>query len=159
MFSKSNDKNMIVNTMNKTTHSANSAPSIIGSDVSIKGDVTTLGEIQLDGKVEGDLHSSSLTIGEQGSVQGIITAEEVVVKGSVTGQIKGRNIRLEKTAKVKGDLFHETLSVEAGAFIEGNLTHNNNLPQDKTAQVKTSSEIKTGEIKTPEMKSGDKRIA
>ncbi len=146
MFSKSNDKSMIVNTMNKTTRPANSAPSIIGSDVSIKGDVTTLGEIQLDGTIEGDVRSASLTVGEHGCVQGTVIAEEVIVKGAVTGQIKGRNIRLEKTAKVKGDLFHETLSVEAGAFIEGNLTHKDNAAQEKPAKADAP------EIKAPEKK-------
>ena len=124
--------------MNKSTRPANSAPSIIGSDVTIKGDVSTLGEIQLDGTVEGDVRSASLTIGEQGSVRGVVTAEEVIVKGSVEGQIKGRNIRIEKTAKVKGDLFHETLSVEAGAFIEGKLTHKKDATQDKSAFSKVS---------------------
>lgn len=123
MFSKSNDKSMTASTMNKHTRPANSAPSIIGSDVTIKGDITTQGEIQLDGSVEGDVKSHSLTIGEHGSVDGVVTAEEVIVKGAVNGQIKGRNVRLEKTARVKGDLFHETLSVEAGAFIEGTLSH------------------------------------
>ena len=136
MFSKSNDKSMAVNPMNKSTRPANSAPSIIGSDVTIKGDVTTLGEIQLDGKIEGDVRSAALTIGEQGSVQGVVTAEEVIVKGTVNGQIKGRNIRLEKTAKVRGDLFHETLSVEAGAFIEGKLTHKKDATQDASALSK-----------------------
>ncbi|MCF6214687.1 MAG: polymer-forming cytoskeletal protein [Emcibacter sp.] len=134
--------------MNKTTRPANSAPSIIGSDVSIKGNVTTLGEIQLDGTIEGDVRSASLTIGEHGSVQGTVTAEEVIVKGAVTGQIKARNIRLEKTAKVKGDLFHETLSVEAGAFIEGNLTHKNNAVQDNPAKANT-----------PEAKPTEKKLA
>lgn len=122
---------MTANTMNKNTiRPANSAPSIIGSDVAIKGNLTTLGEIQLDGTIEGDVRSASLTVGEHGSVQGTVIADEVIVKGTVTGQIKGRNIRLEKTAKVKGDLFHETLSVEAGAFIEGNLTHKDNVAQN-----------------------------
>jgi len=147
MFSKSNEKSMTVNPMNKSTiRPANSAPSIIGSDVAIKGDLTTLGEIQLDGTIEGDIQSKSLTIGEHGSVQGVVMAEEVIVKGSVTGQIKGRNIRLEKTAKVKGDLFHETLSIEAGAFIEGSLTHKNNAPQDKSVQPSAP------ELKVPEKK-------
>lgn len=133
MFSKSNDKSMTAKTMNnKLTRPANSAPSIIGSDVTIMGDITTLGEIQLDGSVEGDIRSSSLTIGEKGSVKGSIMAEDIIVKGSVTGQIKGRSIRLEKTAKVRGDLSHETLSVEAGAFIEGSLSHKDNPLQDST---------------------------
>lgn len=145
MFSKSNDKNMTVNPMNKTTRPTNSAPSIIGSDVTIKGDVTTLGEIQLDGTVEGDVRSSSLTIGEQGSVQGVVTAEEVIVKGTVNGQINGRNIRLEKTAKVRGDLFHETLSVEAGAFIEGKLTHKKDATKDTSALSKNADAKSSGQ--------------
>ncbi|MCF8473767.1 MAG: polymer-forming cytoskeletal protein [Emcibacter sp.] len=125
--------------MNKpAARPSNSAPSIIGSDVTIKGDITTAGEIQLDGTVEGDVRSTSLTIGEHGSVKGIVTAEDVVIKGSVTGQVNSRNIRLEKMAKVKGDLFHETLSVEAGAFIEGKLTHKSNVSQAKEESAKLS---------------------
>lgn len=145
MFSKSNDKNMTVNNMNKTIRHANPVPSIIGSDVTIKGDITTLGEMQLDGLVEGDVRSASLTIGEQGTVQGIVTAEEVIVKGTVKGQINGRNIRLEKTAKVTGDLFHETLSIEAGAFIEGKLTHKNNSTQEKSSISKITETKVSGQ--------------
>lgn len=145
MFSKSNDKSMTAKTMNKSTRPTNSAPSIIGSDVTIKGNITTLGEIQLDGTVEGDIRSASLTIGEQGSVQGVVTAEEVIVKGAVNGQIKGRNIRLEKTAKVRGDLFHETLSIEAGAFIEGKLTHKKDATQDKSAFAKVAENKISGQ--------------
>ena len=147
MFSKSNDKNMTVNNMNKTSpRPANSVPSIIGSDVTITGDITTLGEMQLDGAVVGDVRCASLTIGEQGTVEGIVTAEEVIVKGAVKGQINGRNIRLEKTAKVNGDLFHETLSIEAGAFIEGKLTHKKNATQDKPGISKVA-DSKTAESK------------
>lgn len=130
MFSKSKDRNTIVNTMNKNKIAHNSAPSIIGSDVTIEGNLTTRGEIQLDGCVKGDVKSASLTVGEGGSVKGAVTAETIVIKGTVTGQIKGRNIRLEKTARVEGDVCHETLSVEAGAFIEGALVHQDNPLQD-----------------------------
>ncbi len=147
MFSKSNDKSMTVKTMNKSTRPTNSAPSIIGADVTIKGDIKTLGEIQLDGTIEGDVRSAAVTIGEHGSVQGIVTAEEVIIKGSVNGQVKGRNIRIEKTAKVRGDLYHETLSVEAGAFIEGKLTHKKDATQDKPAFPKVSDN-KVSEQKT-----------
>jgi len=104
---------------------ANSVPSIISSDVVIKGNLTTSGEIQLDGTIEGDLKSNSVTIGEHGTVKGKVTADDAVVKGTVKGSITGRNIRVEKSAKITGDLCHQTLSIEAGAFIEGNLSHQN----------------------------------
>ena len=101
----------------------NSVPSIISSDVVIKGNVSTSGEIQLDGTVEGDLKSNSVTVGEHGMVKGKISADDVIVKGTVKGSITGRNIRIEKSAKITGDLCHQTLSIEAGAHIEGNLSH------------------------------------
>ncbi|MEX1146871.1 MAG: polymer-forming cytoskeletal protein, partial [Sphingomonadales bacterium] len=102
------------------------APSIIGADVNIRGDVTANGEVQLDGKVEGDVHCTSLTIGDNGEVTGSISAESVVVRGTVTGQINARSVRLEKACRVKGDLYHETVSVEAGAVIEGHFINNTN---------------------------------
>ncbi len=146
MFSKSNDKSMTASTMNKSTRPTNSVPSIISSDVTITGNITTLGEMQLDGTIEGDVRCASLTIGEQGAVKGVVTADKVTVKGTVKGQINGRNIRLEKSAKVTGDLFHETLSVEAGAFIEGKLTHKTNAGQDSVGIAKVTG------AKPPEQK-------
>jgi len=99
------------------------APSIIGADVKIVGDMKTTGEIQLDGTVEGDVQSAALTLGENGHLKGSITAETVVIKGMVNGQISARSVRLEKTAKVQGDIYHEVISVESGAIIEGRLVN------------------------------------
>ena len=134
-------KNKSVNTAQKVKNMTNNAPSIIGADVVIIGNIITKGEIQLDGKVEGDIQSTSLTIGESGMVSGSIKTEEVTVKGQVKGKINGRSIRLEKTSKVTGDLNHESLSIEAGAFIEGSIKHNkySNTPDS----VPSNKSIKT----------------
>lgn len=132
---------------------ANSVPSIISSDVMIKGNVTTSGEIQLDGIVEGDVKSNSATIGENGTVRGKVEADDVVVKGTVKGSITGRNIRVEKSAKITGDLCHQTLSIEAGAFIEGNLSHqgnaasNNSGTANATKVVSANTDAKPSEQK------------
>lgn len=107
---------------------SNSVPSIISSDVLIKGNVSTSGEIQLDGTIEGDVKSKNLTIGETGTVKGKVDADDVIVKGTVIGSIKARSVRLEKTAKLTGDICHQTLSIEAGAFIEGSLSHQGEKP-------------------------------
>jgi cytoskeletal protein CcmA (bactofilin family) len=131
MFKKSNNKNTTLNSPEKSIPRdskpmkapSNSVPSIISSDVVVKGNVSTSGEIQLDGTIEGDVKSKNLTIGENGTVKGKVTADDVIVKGSVNGSIVGRNVRLEKSAKLNGDICHQTLSIEAGAYIEGNLTH------------------------------------
>lgn len=149
MFKKSNNKDTTVKDYKAMKTPANSVPSIISSDVVIKGNVTTSGEIQLDGTIEGDVKSNSLTIGENGTVKGKVTANDVIVKGSVNGSINGRNIRLEKTAKISGDLCHQTLSIESGAYIEGNLSHQSTNKQPSsghsaaTKVVSASPEEKT----------------
>jgi cytoskeletal protein CcmA (bactofilin family) len=52
-------------------------------------------------------------------VRGSIAGEAVRICGAVNGQIKGTTVTLAKTAKVVGDVMHQTLSIEPGAFFEG----------------------------------------
>ncbi len=106
----------------KPADSRSSAPpSIISAELTLTGDLTSTGEIQIDGKVDGDISSRALTIGEKGTVTGSVSAESVRVCGNVTGEIKGKNVILTKTAEVHGDVVHESLTIEAGAFLDGNV--------------------------------------
>jgi cytoskeletal protein CcmA (bactofilin family) len=95
------------------------APSIISSDLKIKGDLICNGDIQIDGTIEGDVVSRSITVGEGADVRGSVSGEAVRICGAVNGQIKGTTVTLAKTAKVVGDVLHQTLSIEPGAFFEG----------------------------------------
>ncbi len=93
--------------------------SIISRDLKIKGDLICSGDIQIDGEVEGDVQSRSITIGEGADVRGSISSDSIRVCGSVNGQVKGQSVVLAKTAKLVGDVMHQTLAVEPGAFFEG----------------------------------------
>jgi len=97
----------------------NPTHSIISRDLKIKGDLICNGDIQIDGEVEGDVHSRSITVGEGADVRGSISSESIRVCGSVNGQLKGQSVVLVKTAKLIGDVIHQTLAVEPGAFFEG----------------------------------------
>ena len=97
------------------------APSIISSNLHIIGNLNTDGEMQVDGSIEGDVTSQSLTVGEKASISGEIVADNIEIHGAVSGKIRARKIKLAKTAKVVGDIWHEVLSVESGAYIEGQL--------------------------------------
>ena len=98
---------------------SNSTPSIIGSDVTITGNITTAGELQLDGAIDGDLVCGSLVMGEESSASGTIKSDSVVIRGSVQGEVRARSVRLESTAIIEGDIYHETLAVESGARLTG----------------------------------------
>ncbi len=93
--------------------------SIISRDLKIKGDLICNGDIQIDGEVEGDVQSRSITIGEGADVRGTISSDSIRICGSVNGQLKGQSVVLAKTAKLVGDVVHQTLAVEPGAFFEG----------------------------------------
>ena len=105
--------------MSDTYRSGSGGGSIIGSGLRINGDVISDGDLQIDGKVVGDVKSRTLNLGDTGEVDGGIVADQLQVGGKVVGQIKARTVNLARTARVEGDILHETLSVEAGAFIEG----------------------------------------
>jgi cytoskeletal protein CcmA (bactofilin family) len=99
------------------------APSIISSDLKILGDLISAGDLQVDGIVEGDIQSRSLTIGEGAVVNGNVVAETTRDCGQVTGQIKASTVTLDRTAKVVGDIIHQILAIEPGAFLEGHVRH------------------------------------
>jgi len=98
-------------------------PSIISQDLKIVGDLTSTGEIQVDGEITGDIRSKVLLVGETATVKGQIRAETVRVHGHVNGQIRATFVNLAKTANVIGDILHENLSIQEGAFLEGHITH------------------------------------
>lgn len=100
----------------------NLAPSIISADLRITGDVVGSGDIQVDGVVEGDIHSRSITVGEGAEVRGSLSADTVRVYGVVSGgTIKATTVTVAKTARVLSDIMHQTLSIEAGAYLEGDI--------------------------------------
>lgn len=105
------------------------APTIISTDLRIDGDVTSDGEIQVDGIVDGDVKCENLTIGATGRIKGAASAERILVRGHVSGQIKSRVVTLTRTARVTGDVLHETLTVEAGARLEGHCRRMDAAPQ------------------------------
>ncbi|WP_409424950.1 polymer-forming cytoskeletal protein [Pseudoalteromonas sp. RW-H-Ap-1] len=96
-------------------------PSIISNDVRITGTLTSQGEVQLDGRIDGDIKAEHLVIGTSGVVEGVVEASSVVVKGKIIGSLNASEVKIENNAHVLGDIFHDTLSIEAGAIIEGSL--------------------------------------
>src|SRR3546814_8722238 len=63
----------------------------------------------------------TLTVGEGAHVNGHISCESVRVCGTVDGAVKAKSVVMAKTARVIGDIIHDSLAIEAGACIEGNI--------------------------------------
>jgi len=94
--------------------------------MTIQGAVISAGDVHVDGRVEGDVRSLGLVIGDKAEIHGEIFAEDVTVRGTVIGRIHARKVLLAATCHVEGDILHEALAVEAGAFFEGSCRHSDN---------------------------------
>jgi cytoskeletal protein CcmA (bactofilin family) len=113
-------------------------PSIIGEDLTIRGNVTSKGEIQVDGEIEGDIRCGSLLLGDKSQVTGGVAAEDVIVRGHLVGSIRGLRITLQAQSHVEGDIFHQSLAIEQGAYFEGKSRRSDNPLAETLAEIKAS---------------------
>ncbi len=97
------------------------SPSLLSSDLTIKGNISTAGDIQIEGNIEGDVRAHLLTVGESATIRGEVVADDVVVNGRVIGRVRGLKVRLTASAKVEGDIVHKTIAIESGAHFEGSV--------------------------------------
>jgi cytoskeletal protein CcmA (bactofilin family) len=96
--------------------------SVIGEDLTIIGNVTSKGNLKLDGKLQGDMHCASLIVSEKGRIDGgIVANNEVIVFGNVSGSIRSKRVMLHATARVEGDIFHQGIGIEMGTRYDGTL--------------------------------------
>lgn len=120
------------------------SPSLLSSDLTIKGNVASSGDIQIEGTIEGDVRAHLLTVGESATIRGEVIADDVVVNGRVIGRVRGLKVRLTSSAKVEGDIVHKTIAIESGAHFEGSvqrqedpLNESNDRRRGGPAPVKT----------------------
>ena len=112
-----------------------SVPSILGRDIAITGDIKTDGEVQVDGRLDGNIKAGSLTVGESGAVNGKIIAGTVHIRGKVTGKIEANVVDLAETANVQADLVQDQLTIANGAFFDGKCSRKTAAP----ASVKSAA--------------------
>ena len=103
---------------------ASSSPlsiSTIGEDLTITGNVTSKGELHLDGQVQGDVHCVALVLGENAQLEGSVVAEDVMVRGRLIGSVRALRVTLQSKSHVEGNLFHKSFSIEQDTHFEGEL--------------------------------------
>lgn len=114
MFSKAKSKDLPLQ-----KPKSSEVPSIIAHGLTVSGNVCGAGEVQIDGVIEGDVECRMLTVGINGIVSGQVRADQVRLHGQVTGEIHAKSVFLASTSRVVGDVTHESLAIEPGAFLEG----------------------------------------
>ena len=97
--------------------------SVISADLKIDGNLTTTGEIEISGKVVGELGASVMTLRPTSEIEGQIVAGELIVDGTVKGTATANSISIGTTGIVQGGLTCEIIEISAGARIDGNITY------------------------------------
>lgn len=97
--------------------------SILGTDVSIKGDLTATADLHIDGTVEGDITCSALVQGEKSTITGAIKAQSARLSGTVHGSIEAGELVILKSARIHGDVTYDALTIEQGAQVDGKFAH------------------------------------
>jgi cytoskeletal protein CcmA (bactofilin family) len=109
-----------------------SISTLISEGCILDGNLKAPAFARIDGQVTGDVMvDEGLILGEKGSIMGNIITKEMVVYGTVTGNIQTSSLEIKATGKVSGEIRTQTLSVENGAVYNGSLsmTQNNKLAQ------------------------------
>ncbi len=118
-----------------------STPSIIAADLRVIGNLVTEGDLQIEGKVDGDIRAHLLTVGKGAEVRGEIRADDVVVNGAVIGCLRGTKVRLAEGAKVDGDIIHSSVAIEAGADFEGSVRRSDNPLQENEKSAALTAKV------------------
>ena len=130
---------------------ASEGTSSISSGLSIIGKIIGEGTLGIFGHVEGEVHASTVQIGDGAKVEGNIVAEELTIAGRVKGTIHANRVKLNSTAVVEGDIYHRSLAIEENAQFEGmsrrqeNVIDTPSLVPAKRSQAQSNSNDVNGQ--------------
>ncbi len=95
--------------------------SVISKALKITGQLESTEDIRIDGEVEGDVRGLSVTVGQGAKVKGTVYGDAVEVAGAIDGRIEAKKVVLNATAHMEGDIVHQDVRIESGAYIDGHL--------------------------------------
>ena len=105
---------------------------LIGSDISIVGNVTYEGIVHIEGDIKGSLvairdKESKLFINKLSTITGYVDASNVAIDGMVLGNVYAYElIQLGSNANIQGDIYYKSLEMEVGAKVDGRLINCSN---------------------------------
>ena len=101
---------------------------LIAANTEVEGDVRFSDQLYINGRLKGtaiaeDDGDATLVVSEEGSVVGEIRAPNVVINGSVEGNVAGERVTLASSAKVSGNVYYKLVEMQLGAMVDGQMIH------------------------------------
>ena len=147
---------------NSTSSSTSSSAgqSLIGPTVVIKGEVTAEEDLLVRGRVEGFIdHSATVTVHAEGTVAAEVKAQEVLVEGTVNGNVYGtRRVQIAETGNVNGNVYAPRVGVLEGASFKGAIDMDSDVDAiERRFREQTGTEMKKAGSKQPDSKQPDSK--
>jgi cytoskeletal protein CcmA (bactofilin family) len=104
--------------------SSSAQQTVLGRNINLHGQLSGSGDLLIEGRFDGTitLEENSLTVGPDAEVKAEVQARQVIVMGSVTGNITARDkVEIRRTGRVLGDLRTAGIAIEDGAYFKGNI--------------------------------------
>lgn len=104
---------------------------LIGKGTTVRGDMAFEGGLHIEGTVVGNIRAQTegggpamLILNESGAIEGDVEVSNMLINGSVTGDIYASgHAELAPNARIKGNVYYQTIEMAAGSQINGNLVH------------------------------------
>src|SRR5579885_1117007 len=113
-----------------------SGSAALGKNVTVKGQIFAREDLTIDGEVEGtvECHEHRLTIGPNARVQAGLKAREIIIHGSIQGNVDATDkIDIKKEAKLVGDIKTSRIVIEDGAYFKGSIDISKAAPAPRPA--------------------------
>ena len=127
------------------------AKNVLSSDVEVKGTIKFAGELQFEGKLDGEIQTEGiLNLGDSAVINGNINAQSVVVRGKITGNIVAKDkIEVKTKTELFGDIRAAKLAVEEGVTFVGKTEVNPNKVSPAAAAPRPGEAPKSPEPAKP----------
>jgi cytoskeletal protein CcmA (bactofilin family) len=129
---------------------ASGSASLISNGTTLKGDITSSGDLRIDGTLVGNIIcSAKVIIGANGVVEGDISGQQADIMGKVSGTIKVKELlQLKSNCHVDGNLHSAKLQIEPAASFNGQCHMIQEQPAS-TSGKSGSSSSKDNYLKSP----------
>lgn len=123
--------------MRKKKSSAEKGVTLIAANTEVSGDLHFVNQLYINGHIKGNVTAdvgsdATVVVSEEGSVSGEIRVPNVVVNGSVEGNVYATNrMELAQNAEVKGNVYYKLIEMQLGAMVDGQLVHDESIGEEQ----------------------------
>jgi cytoskeletal protein CcmA (bactofilin family) len=132
---------------------------LIGEDCVINGNIRAKDYMRIDGTIEGNATiDNGLILGAKGVINGDVKAQEIIVYGTINGNLYSEKLEIKSSGRIKGTITTQKIEVEIGAIYNGSITmhpeedmkSNKQLVEPNTKQLGIQTEMSTTPIMAQE---------